>query len=177
MLLKKNNIVYTTIIIAILLIVLSIFIRNLYFKLLIIFSLMSIIIYWITNDIYQAIILSFTISLLFYITNCQFGIYEGFEEKDKEIDVDKIIGELTNLSSVERKDNIDEIKEEDLELLDDKTPTTNNDYMVKSAKAQRETHRLIDTIKQLQDTVENLTPALKQGASIIEQFKKLNLVN
>jgi len=153
-----------SIIIAIILIILLTIIQNYEIKILVTFFLMAIIVFWITKNIYKSIIVSFMINLIFYLYNCR-KMYEGFEQKE-DIDVNKLLKELSG-----KKD--DDITEDDV----DKVPTKDNEYMKKSAAAQRETFRLIDTIKQLQDTVENLTPALKQGAGIIEQFKKLNLVN
>ena len=41
--------------------------------------------------------------------------------------------------------------------------------------AQKETYRLIDTVKQLKDATESMAPILKEGKGIMEAFKKLNI--
>ena len=176
---KKDVINYSTIF-AIVLVILSSFDHSFNMKVLISFFLMSIVIYWLTDDIYISLALSFIITFVYYITNNK--MYENFENDKKEMKVDEIIKELSNISETMKKDDETEekkkeITEDDINILDDddKTPTEDNEYM-ESAKAQRETFRLINTIKQLDDTVKTLAPTLKQGASIIEKFKKLNLI-
>ncbi len=187
--LNRKDIINYSIAFAIFLVFLSSFDHSFNIKVLISFFLMSIIVYWLTNDIYKSVILSFIITFIYYTTNN--NSYENFENQD--LKVDDIVKELTNISETIKKDDEkddekdekndenlskNDITEDDLELFDDddKTPTENNQY-IESAKAQRETHRLINTIKQLQDTVEHLAPTLKQGATIIDKFKKLNLIS
>lgn len=185
---SKRNILQYTMISAVILLLLSVVIENYNMKLLTLFFLMSIVINWITNDLYKSICISFFIILYFYLT--QSPTYEGFENNEEDINVDNLLKELTDLASNvgEKAKDIDlgedsdekkdegEIKEEDLDLLDDDAPKEGGQY-VESAKAQRETFRLINTIKQLDDTVKNLAPTLKQGADIINKFKKLNLID
>ena len=67
------------------------------------------------------------------------------------------------------------IKFNDIDDNDAPSLDSDNEF-IKSTKAQKETFRLINTIKQLNHTVNNLAPALKQGANIIDKFKKLNLI-
>ena len=43
------------------------------------------------------------------------------------------------------------------------------------AEAQRETFRLIDTVKQLDDTIKALGPTLSQGQKIMNMFDKIKL--
>ncbi len=174
----KQNRIYYSIFAAIILIILSTFVNKFCMKIFVSFFLMTIILYWITNNIYQSLMISFLISLVFYISHNNY-VCEGFDTED--IKIDDIVKELTQLSNDTVKDKKDEINEDDLTLFEDadkdKTPTiTDNKYM-ESAKAQRETFRLINTIKQLDDTVKNLAPTLQQGANIIAKFKKLNLIS
>lgn len=181
--LNRKDIINYSMFFAIFLVILSTFDHSFNIKILINFFLLSIIIFWLTNDIYRSISIAFIITFIYYMTNN--GMYETFDNKD--LKVDDIVKELTNISKTINKDNDDteddknnkeEITEDDINLLnddDDKTPNESNKYM-ESAKAQRETFRLINTIKQLDDTVKHLAPTLKQGANIIEKFKKLNLI-
>lgn len=203
----KKDIIYYTIIATVILILLSTFIHHTDLKFLVIFFLMSIIIFWLINDFYKSILISFVITVILYLTsNTNMIDVEGF---DSDIKVDEIVKELTDLSKTanqlnERTDDkqsitvtkinddknnkidkktddktddktSEEITEEDISLLNDDTPSDKNKYM-ESAKAQRETFRLINTIKQLDDTVKHLAPTLKQGADIIDRFKKLKLI-
>ena len=41
------------------------------------------------------------------------------------------------------------------------------------AEAQRETFRLINTVKQLKETMDGMMPTMKAGASLIEMYKKM----
>ena len=43
------------------------------------------------------------------------------------------------------------------------------------SQAQRETFRLIDTVKQLDTTLKDMGPTLSEGKKIINMFQKLNL--
>lgn len=176
---NKDNII----IIVVILILLSTIVKNNIMRILVSFFLMTFISFCLTKDIYKSIGLSFFLSLIYYLTSPD--IQEGFE--NEEINVNSLVKELTNLASkneeVNKEVNQDvknsdkEITEEDTNLLeqDDNAPSEGNKYM-ESAKAQRETFRLINTIKQLDETVNSLAPTLKQGADIIEKFKKLNLI-
>lgn len=183
--LNRKDIINYSMFFAVFLVILSTFDHSFNIKILINFFLLSIIIFWLTNNIYRSMSISFIITFIYYITNN--GMYETFDNKD--LNVNDIVKELTNISknihnnnedTEDAKDDKKEITEDDINLLnddddDDKTPNESNKYM-ESAKAQRETFRLINTIKQLDDTVKNLAPTLKQGANIIEKFKKLNLI-
>jgi len=176
---------YTIILVAIL-IFLSIFIRNIYGKCLITFSLITIMAYWISRNFYHAVSFAFIISLLLCMKDTP-NYRESFENeglKDTDVNVNKLVKELTNLTdaNVNNVNNVGKgaITEDDLNLFeeskeDDGIPDENNKYM-QSTKAQKETFRLINTIQQLNDAVNQLAPTLQQGAGIIEKFKKLNLI-
>jgi len=42
-------------------------------------------------------------------------------------------------------------------------------------KAQRQTYQLIDTVKQLKDTINELAPMLKQGKDVLGQLEALKM--
>lgn len=187
--LNKKNIINYSIFLAIFLIILSTIIDSFNFKILINFFLMYIIIFWLTKDVYKSGLISFTITTIYYMTNVEY--YENFENKD--LNVEKLVKELSNISNTintdddvennndnadnidDNADNIDDIKFDDIDDNDAPSLDSDNEF-IKSTKAQKETFRLINTIKQLNHTVNNLAPALKQGANIIDKFKKLNLI-
>jgi len=183
--LNKKNIINYSIFLAIFLIILSTIIDSFNFKILINFFLMYIIIFWLTKDVYKSGLISFTITTIYYMTNVEY--YENFESKD--LNVEKLVKELSNISNTintddvendaenndDNADNIDDIKFDDIDDNDAPSLDSDNEF-IKSTKAQKETFRLINTIKQLNHTVNNLAPALKQGANIIDKFKKLNLI-
>jgi hypothetical protein len=50
-----------------------------------------------------------------------------------------------------------------------------NKVRLTPAEAQRETFRLIDTVKQLDDTIKALGPTLSQGQKIMNMFDKIKL--
>ena len=52
--------------------------------------------------------------------------------------------------------------------------TSGNTYMT-SSDAQKETFRLINTVKELDKTLKAISPTLTQGKNIIDMMKKLNL--
>lgn len=166
-----------TMVIVIILILLSTIVISLFMKTIVLFFLMTIIVDYYVKNIYKSVSISFFASLLFYLSRTS-NTYEGFED---EINVDNLVKELTNLTKIDgdktNDGTKDEIKDEDINLLDqdDNIPTEGNKY-IEASKAQRETFRLINTIKQLEETVSGLAPTLKQGADIIEKFKKLNLI-
>jgi len=44
-----------------------------------------------------------------------------------------------------------------------------------TAVAQRDLYQLIDTVKQLQETVDNLGPTLKEGKKIMDAFENIKM--
>lgn len=97
--------------------------------------------------------------------------YEFFETQKEE----KIKDAVMKKANAEREvGEADTFKDAEEDEENDELPKAGDKYM-ESAKAQKETFRLIDTIKQLEETLAMLSPTLKEGATIIEKFKKLNL--
>lgn len=95
--------------------------------------------------------------------------YEFFETQKEE----KIKDAVMKKANAEIGET-DTFKDTEEDEKNDELPKAGDKYM-ESAKAQKETFRLIDTIKQLEETLAMLSPTLKEGATIIEKFKKLNL--
>ena len=134
--------------------------------------------------------------MILYAYQFKIDIYEGFdvEELAKELeDIAKTGKDPSSLvQTVSEEGN--KIMEDDLNLLDDDAEEEEAEegankivseeeeesvqkYMSKMtpAKAQRETFRLINTMKQLEDTLKGMEPVLKRGANVIDKMKKLNL--
>ena len=162
--------------------------------------ILTIIFYWLIRDYRYAIVIALTIVIVIYYHRRMPSIEEGFDGGDILKELEDLVSQ-TNTPSTKNNnndndndddnDNKKDIKESDVNVddigLDDdedkplkkgELPKLDGDYMSKmtSAKAQRETFRLIDTIQQLDDTIKNLAPTLEKGAGLIERFKKLNLV-
>lgn len=258
---KMENILNSTIGTAIILLLLSTFVQNYYMKLLINLFLMTIIIFWLTKDLNKSFIISFLLTIIYYLSNDYRPPFtlEGFEDNDdnkddnkednntdekdnkeeektdtevekkdtddkEDIKVEDLVKELKQLNDLANKDlddvddtdknEMDELKEEDIDIIDEKEdeddnvleveekeeetvkenmnikrkskrknknelPTLDDNYMKKMtpARAQRETFRLIDTMRMLKDTMEGMGPSLEEGAKIMEKFKKLNLID
>lgn len=60
-------------------------------------------------------------------------------------------------------------------LDNQEAPVKNADGQINPVQAQRETYRLIDTLKQLQTTVDNMTPTIKAGQKIIQAFDNMGI--
>jgi len=145
----------------------------------------EIVTYYIKNLLHAVLISLGFVLFLFLFKNVTYT--ENFDnntnntnigEKEKTI-MDKL-HELTLKEKVNLKEDkklLDDIKENDVfdKKEEEKDAITSDEY-VRSTQAQKETFRLINTIKQLEDTLGGLAPTIKQGAKVIEQFKRLNLV-
>ncbi len=108
------------------------------------------------------------------------GKEETKDSDETEFDED----DLDKILSQDKKDNSkeqDPLKDvEGLEHLqkllnmakkDSPYSKDKNDYT--PAQAQRETFRLIDTLKQLKETMTDMMPMVKAGTSLIEVYKKM----
>jgi antitoxin (DNA-binding transcriptional repressor) of toxin-antitoxin stability system len=136
-------------------------------------------------------------SLDMHYINASLGLYEGFDEQKDNNLIDKINNEYNDIKVGKVVDNsdddvskggvisIDDVKKIDIDDApsdiegedDDVTMTKHNKPIDKytPAEAQRETYRLIDTVRQLETTVKNLTPTLTEGKRVLEAFEKMNL--
>jgi hypothetical protein len=129
-------------------------------------------------------------SLDMHYINASLGLYENFDEQKNLID--KINNEYNDIKVSKDTDNkdggvisIDDVKKIDIDDApsdiegedDEETMTKHNKPIDKytPAEAQRETYRLIDTVRQLETTVKNLTPTLTEGKRVLEAFEKMNL--
>jgi hypothetical protein len=96
---------------------------------------------------------------------------------DSNFDKDK--GENNAISIddlVKQIDTDDTLSDIDAEDAPSKVNTYNKPVDTYTpAEAQRETYRLIDTVKQLELTVKNLTPTLTEGKRVLDAFEKMNL--
>ena len=157
------------------------------------FLILTLIIYWMTRDYYLSIGISFILVLILYVSTVKTPFYEGFdvEELAKELedvaqtgkDPSQIIDKMKEID--ENKE--DKITDDDLGLFDEENEekiiqkeNKTEDYKkymstMTPVKAQRETFRLINTMKQLEDTLKGMEPVLKRGANVIEKMKALNL--
>lgn len=121
---------------------------------------------------------------------------EDNDEKNKSIDLNNKVKDTKNM--IESLDNLIVNKNMDLKenevngldnseldkmlqfsALDDKSEkqgNKNSDNKTSSltpAQAQRETFHLIDTVKQLDDTIKSLGPTLTQGKELLKMFDKI----
>lgn len=189
-----------TFILAFILLLLLAVMNNFVSRCMVSILLLTIVIFWMTNDIYKSIIIALLIGIVIYFMRPQLD--EGFEGNDKNNDkMTKIIDELNSLADKDKDaevepnlavpKNDEEVDEKDTENLFNKEedekdaregsgneiPDMGSKYISKltPSQAQKETFRLINTLKQLDDTIQNMAPTLKEGAKIIEKFKKLNI--
>ena len=112
------------------------------------------------------------------LTRNQFELFEDKDEEtddeednDKENDKEK----KEKLTVEEMIDELDKIKKEDINDDDkgDKTETKNLAEL-KPYQAQRETYQLIETVKNLKDTMNTLGPTLKEAKSILNTYKQFS---
>jgi hypothetical protein len=111
-------------------------------------------------------------------------VKEKVEEKEEDVLelIEKLEGELEeakkhNNLSLEEEHKL--LSSKDHDVSDDKEKIKNVEPSNKSpsemtpALAQRETFRLIETVKMLEDTMKDLAPTLKEGHKVMESFKKI----
>ena len=112
------------------------------------------------------------ISLLLNKSNVErFDDKEDDEEKDEEKDDKKDKKQTVE----EMIDELDKIKKEDIDDDDNKEKTeVKNLAELKPYEAQRETYQLIETVKNLKDTMSQLQPALKEAKSILHLNKQFS---
>lgn len=134
------------------------------------------------NDIINSFIISvLIISIMYFINKIDNKkksiVYENFDSLQK----------IKKDYKKENKDS-DELSKDSIKLInldpasdsedEDKEKKLNENKKIEDygpADAQKETYRMIDTVKQLKTTVESLAPTIKEGRKILEAFKKLDL--
>lgn len=132
--------------------------------------------------------------------NVSLGLYEGFEgnnlidkmnnenndikiKKKSTTDTDSVkINTDSGKFDVLTADDVKKIEDDDslsdIDGEDDVETMSRHNKPIKQytpAEAQRETYNLIDTVKQLELTVKNITPTLTEGKRVLEAFEKMDL--
>jgi len=106
------------------------------------------------------------------------NITKDFNGIDENLDLDKLLKkDNKNIEKENKKVSKTKTLDELQELLDKakhegdlRVGKKLSDYT--PAEAQRATFRLIDTTQQLKDTVEEMTPAIKNGMQLLQMMKK-----
>lgn len=131
------------------------------------------------------------------------SVEEGFEDGTEDVDdqekdeesgekesggedvlelMEKLEGELEeakkhNTLSLEEEEKLMHSKDhqvsDEKEKIRDVEPSNKKASDMSPALAQRETFRLIETVKMLEDTMKDLAPTLKEGHKVMESFKKI----
>lgn len=191
----KDNLLYYLVIIIIL-IILSTILNNYYINLFIYLIILTFIFNLFAKNLATSFLIALFIVLFLTYANQTFEPFETSDNKDtgddkskKLLDDIKKLAKISDTTSddtefdnIGEKDQFEEDEENDEkndekngEKKEKKKGEGEDDEYTKATKAQKETFRLINTIKQLDDTINGLAPTLKEGAKIIEKFKKLNL--
>jgi len=111
------------------------------------------------------------------------------DEDRKKNNVNNLLDEY--VSSMSKADNLnddeytlindndedDDDGDIDSSLINYKKIKSRNKSAYTPARAQRETYKLIDTVKQLEDTMKNLGPSLKMGHKIMRSMEKYGFHN
>lgn len=99
--------------------------------------------------------------------------YETFESAEKLID--EIEKSTKKEKKKEDKSNGSQITENDTDILTTDEKKHSGDTPFTPAQAQKETYQIIETVKGLQDTLQALTPQLKQAKDTLNAYKSLEL--
>lgn len=91
--------------------------------------------------------------------------------KKSKIDEEEYINTLTadDILHLEKDEDDDE------QYKKNPKPKTKNIDDYKPHEAQRETYRMINTVKQLKDTIDSLTPTIKSGQHILKMLEQFQL--
>ncbi len=134
------------------------------------------------KDIMHSYILAISLITILFVLNKLFFkykiiplTYENFDSLQKiEKDYKKVNKDHDELTKDSLKlINLDPASDDEDEVVEKNKNKNIDDY--NPAVAQRETYRMIDTVKQLKTTVESLAPTIKEGRKILETFKKLDI--
>lgn len=181
----RDNILYYLVIVVILIILSTLF-NNRSINFFIYLAISTFVINMFIKNLQISFFISLLIVLFLSYTNGTFETFDNANNPDinKLAKIDDSNNDDTEFNNIEEKDLFEEDEEEsnkNNEKKDEKKDGKKDenkdegDEYVRAARAQKETFRLINTIKQLDDTINGLAPTLKEGAKIIEKFKKLNL--
>lgn len=134
---------------------------------------------------YAFFLLGFFVVLKILLSYNEKYLGEHFEEqkKDKKEDLERLdemftkkeLKEINNLS----KEEISNLENEKLDS--DEKPLKKSEEFVSldnmsPMMAQKELFRLVNTSKLLKETMDQLTPALKEGNKIMKSFEQLNMI-
>ena len=143
----------------------------------------TILTFYLFNDIYCAILLSIVLSVAFSLLCKKHDVIEGMEdnhdnEKNEEHS-ERNKEDLTVQTMTDKKKKEKENEKDDEQFSDnfiDYNETMRNNLKnldVKNIeKMTNETKELLNTQKQLMQTMAEMTPLLKKGMGMVEMFKK-----
>lgn len=109
-----------------------------------------------------------------YITLCnnRYNNLELFENKDNN----NIEKKNTDPVTMDDIADLDDMIDEDFsKTTKDNSTKNNNMNSIDHETAQKETFRLINSVKLLEKTIQDLAPTLKQGKNIIDALDKMKL--
>tara|TARA_B110000208_G_scaffold175424_1_gene220986 strand:+ start:261 stop:812 length:552 start_codon:yes stop_codon:yes gene_type:complete len=115
------------------------------------------------------------------LTRNEFELFEDKEEDETTDDDDddekehKETDKKDKNTIENRIDELDKINKEDIDDDDANTKTKiKNLAELKPYEAQRETYQLIETVKNLKDTMQQLGPTLKEAKNILHTYKQFS---
>ena len=135
---------------------------------------------FIHNVLIAFSIVSILSILSIYLNSCYFNLnnnylelFENENEDDSEKEENK---EIKNTDPVTMDDitDLDDMIDEDFNKTSNDNSKINTNNM-DHATAQKETFRLINSVKLLEKTIQDLAPTLKQGKNIINALDKMKL--
>ena len=105
----------------------------------------------------------------------QFELFEDKDDEPEETDNEDKKDKKDKITIEKMIDDLDKIKIEDNNDDDDDDKTeTKNLAELKPYQAQRETYQLIETVKNLKETMNTLGPTLKEAKSILSTYKQFS---
>lgn len=162
------------------------------------FLLMILVAYTITRKPILSVVLTLVIWIILFVIRRNylgielFAMNESFEngkDEHKDPETKKRVKDMNNL--IKKLEGGISLKDEDLfekNNLDNhnfsqnkesqkerKESDTKNTDELKPHEAQRQAYQLIDTVKQLKDSIHELAPMLKQGKTVLEQLETLKM--
>jgi len=97
------------------------------------------------------------------------------KEEPKKKDTKKGIPVVTMNGKTQPVEEFNQLDDEEKAKLYKSLGTENKAVKRESAVAQRDLYQLIDTVKQLQETVDHLGPTLKEGKKIMDAFENIKM--
>ena len=95
------------------------------------------------------------------------------DDGDDDFDLKQYVNKLGKMSQLKTKDVLDMNDADDDNDVSSKKNKTIENYSPHDAQVQ--TYKLINTVKNLQKTMESLAPTLKMGKKIMKTYEKFNL--